>query len=66
MEIANNVSTLTVARVAKGAGLSYEAVQRLYNGSSKQVDLITIDKLCQVLECEVSDLFEYVAEAAEA
>jgi DNA-binding Xre family transcriptional regulator len=52
--------------VAKGAGLSYEAVQRLYNGSSKQVDLITIDKLCQVLECEVSDLFEYVAEAAEA
>jgi DNA-binding Xre family transcriptional regulator len=50
--------------VAKKAGLSYEAVQRLHNGTSKRVALVTIDKLCQVLECDADDLFEYVPETS--
>lgn len=66
--IVNKVSVMigtrrmTVADVAKKAGISYEAVRRLYDGSAKRVDFDTLAKLCDVLNCGVGDLLEYQKE----
>lgn len=63
--IINKVSTvigkrrMTIARVAKEAEVSYEAVRRLYEDISKRMDFDTLDSLCRVLECQPGDLFEY-------
>lgn len=63
--IVNKVSTIigarrmTVAEVAKKAKISYEAVNRLYDGTSKRLDFDTLDKLCRILKCHPGDLFEY-------
>ncbi len=63
--IVNNVSTvignrrMTMAQVAKEAGVSYEAVRRLYDNVSKRLDIDTLDALCKVLECQPGDLFKY-------
>jgi putative transcriptional regulator len=71
MAILNKVSIMigkrrtTIAEVARKAGVSYEAVKRLYTGSAKRVDFATLDKLCAVLECDVGDLFEYVTETGD-
>ena len=61
--IVNKVSTMigarrmTVAEVAKKAGISYEAINRLYDATSKRMDFDTLDKLCEVLDCQPGDLF---------
>jgi putative transcriptional regulator len=63
--IINKVSTLigarrtTVAEVAKKAKVSYEAISRLYDGTSKRLDFETLDKLCEALGCQPGDLFEH-------
>lgn len=64
--IRNKVSTvigsrrLTIADTARLAGTGYNTIERLYKGTTKRIDMDTLDKLCLVLECQVSDLFEYV------
>lgn len=64
--IINKVSTvigarrMTVAEVAKKAKLSYEAVSRLYEDTSKRMDFDTLNALCEVLDCQPGDLFEYI------
>lgn len=51
---------LTIGETARLAGVSYTAVDRLYRGTAKRVDLETLDKLCIALECDLTDLFEFV------
>jgi len=51
---------LRVADVARAIGVHRNAITLLYEESATRVDLETIDKLCEFLECKVSDLFEHV------
>lgn len=51
---------LRVADVARAIGIHRNAITLLYEESATRVDLETIDKLCDFLECKVSDLFEHV------
>lgn len=32
----------------------------MYDAQSSRIDFVTIDKLCEYLEVEVGDVFEYV------
>lgn len=50
---------LRVADVARAIGVHRNAITLLYEETATRVDLETIDKLCEFLECEVKDLFEY-------
>ncbi len=42
--------------------LRFETVQGYYKGNISRIDLYVLSQLCKVLECEISDLIEYVPE----
>lgn len=50
---------LKLAEVARLTGLHRNTVTLLYNETAARVDLETMEKLCELFECKVEDLFEY-------
>ena len=50
---------LKVSDVARGIGVHRNAITLLYNETATRVDLETISKLCEFLNCRIEDLFEY-------
>lgn len=51
---------LKIADVARETGLNRNTVTLLYKETAQKIDLDTIDKLCDLFECEVGDLLEKV------
>ena len=56
---------LKVADAVRATGLSKTTLHKIYNDQSSRIDFDTIDKLCEYLEVEVGDIFEYVREDKE-
>jgi len=50
---------LKVIDVARETGLHRNTINLLYKETATRVDIETIDKLCHLFKCNVSDLFEY-------
>lgn len=50
---------LKVIDVARATGLHRNTITLLYNETATRVDLETMDKLCELFECQVGELFEY-------
>ena len=51
---------LKLADVSRETGLHRNTVTLLYNETAVRVDLETMEKLCQLFQCKVEDLFEYM------
>ena len=49
---------LKVSDVAERTGLNRSTVTSLYKETAKRVDLAAVEKLCKLLDCSISDLFE--------
>ena len=56
---------LTIAEVIRRTGLTRNAVSALYEERAKRIDLNTIARLCELFECRVDDLFEYIPETEQ-
>jgi len=56
---------LKVADAVRATGISKTTLHKIYNDQSSRIDFDTIDKLCEFLEVEVGDIFEYVADEEE-
>lgn len=54
---------LKVIDVARITGLHRNTITLLYKEEAVRVDLDTLDKLCDLFQCEVGDLFERVRSA---
>lgn len=50
----------TIVEVAKLTGMSTSTVSNLYNEKVKRLDFDTLEKLCQLFNCKVQDLIEYI------
>lgn len=50
---------MSIQKVADKTGLSRSTISLLYNDKVTRIDLNTIDKLCECLECFPGDIFEY-------
>jgi putative transcriptional regulator len=48
--------------VARETGLNRNTITLLYKETAQRVDLEAMDKLCDLFNCEVSDLLEKVRE----
>ena len=63
--IVNNFSKLLgerllkITTVAKDTGISRTTLTNLYYRRSQAVSFEVIDKLCDYLDCDLSDLFEH-------
>jgi len=51
---------MKIADVARETGLNRNTVTLLYKETAQRIELEAIDKLCELFECEVSDLLERV------
>lgn len=55
---------LKIIDVATETGLHRNTVAALYNERAERVEAVAIEKLCQLFECKVGDLFEYIPKEA--
>lgn len=51
---------MSVGELAERVGFTMANVSLLKNGKIKALKLSTLDKLCQVLDCQPGDLLEFV------
>ena len=51
---------MKVADVARATGLNRSTVTALYDEKATRIDLETIEKLCTLFNCQISELFELV------
>ena len=51
---------LRVADVARAIGVHRNAITLLYEETATRIDMETIGKLCEFLDCGMQDLFEYI------
>lgn len=64
--IQSNLSALmgknrfTIKYVHEKTGLARNTISNLYNDKATRIDYETLDKLCDLFECEVGDLIEKV------
>ncbi|MHB1544836.1 MAG: helix-turn-helix domain-containing protein [Gammaproteobacteria bacterium] len=49
---------LKIADVARETGLNRNTITLLYKETATRVDLESIEKLCELFDCGVADLFE--------
>lgn len=50
---------MKVIDVARETGLHRNTITLLYKETATRVDFETVNKLCELFECQVSDLLEY-------
>ena len=48
--------------LAKQSGIQYQVIDNYYKNRVKRYDGYVLDRICQALECEVSDIIEYEKE----
>lgn len=56
---------LTIAEVIRRTGLTRNAVSTLYEERAKRIDLNTIARLCELFDCSVDELFEYIPDTEQ-
>ena len=56
---------MSVTELADKVGFTMANISLLKNGKIKALKISTLNKLCTVLECQPSDLLEYVDTADE-
>jgi putative transcriptional regulator len=49
---------MKIMDVARETGLHRNTVTLLYKETAKKIDIDAVDKLCELFDCEVGDLFE--------
>lgn len=50
---------LKIADISRETGLNRSTITSLYQETAKRIDIDTINELCKLFECEVSELLEY-------
>ncbi|RUT08487.1 hypothetical protein DSM106972_016550 [Dulcicalothrix desertica PCC 7102] len=55
---------LSQEKLAIASGVSVSYIQKIEQNVIRRVSLDILDKLCEVLDCQVSDLLIHVKEAA--
>lgn len=53
---------MTRKHLSELTGIRPNTIGDLYREDVKKIDIQILDKICQVFECEISDVLEYVPE----
>lgn len=48
------------ARLARATGIRAATINELYNDLAARITLENLDRICEALDCDVSDIFEYI------
>lgn len=50
---------ITQADLSRMTGIRPATINEMYHEMTERINLIYIDKICEALECDISDLLEY-------
>lgn len=53
---------MSVTELTERVGLTMANISLLKNGKVKAIKLSTLEKICEVLECQPGDILEYIKE----
>jgi putative transcriptional regulator len=53
---------LRISDVSRRTGLNRSTIAALYRETSTRIDLPAVELLCQLFNCQVGDIFEYIAD----
>ncbi len=56
---------ITQAELARKTGIRPATINEMYHEFSVRVNLEHIDKICEVLDCDISDLLVYMPNAVD-
>lgn len=56
---------MSVTELTEKVGLTMANVSLLKNGKVKAIKLSTLEKICEVLQCQPGDILEYIKEEIE-
>ena len=56
---------MSVTELANRVGITLANMSILQNGKAKAVKVSRIEALCEILDCQPGDLFEYVKDSEE-
>ena len=48
------------ADLAKATGIRPNTISELYNEVAERINIEHLDKICEVLDCDVADILEYI------
>lgn len=51
---------MSVTELSNKVGLTMSNISILKNGKAKAIRISTLDKICEVLDCQPADLLEYI------
>jgi len=57
---------MSVTELSNRVGITMANISILKNGKAKAIKLETLNKICEVLQCQPGDILEYVADAEES
>lgn len=55
---------MTRRELAQLIGVRPNTIGDMYNDNVKRLDIATLNKICTVLDCDISDILEFVKEEA--
>ena len=55
-----NKKKITRYALAKKTGIEYHIIDKYYKNQLVRYDSYILDRICAVLECDISDIIEYV------
>ena len=53
---------MSVTELTEKVGLTMANISLLKNGKVKAIKLSTLNKICEVLQCQLGDILEYIEE----
>lgn len=56
---------MSVTELSNRVGITMANISILKNGKAKAIKLETLNKICEVLECQPGDILEYVPDMGE-
>lgn len=51
---------ISINKLVRDTNTDYKVIKRIMNGVMVRVDIEVIARLCDYLDCDVTDIFEYV------
>lgn len=51
---------ISINKLMRDTNTDFKVIKRLINGDMVRVDILVLARLCDYLDCDVTDIFEYV------
>ena len=60
LDVVLSKKKMSVTELSEKVGITMANISILKNGKAKAIRFTTLDKICEVLECQPGDILEYI------